>query len=146
MLTANVTAPIIQVGARPSRQLAMKYCPQRCRTMKMKNTCTLQKWRLLKKRPGLERCHHWGPKSARMVPLRMTQTSAAIVTTPKTQTQEPTQNGCRSGRRFSHGNLRSSCRRVAAVQLCPDSSDIWVLMISFPCRPTRVRETEAGAP
>ena len=84
MLTAKVTTPIIQVGARPSRQLAMKYCPHKCRTMNTKNTWTLQKCRLLKKRPARDRCHHWGPKRASITPLATTQARAAIVTTPKT--------------------------------------------------------------
>ena len=84
MLTRKMTTPAIQVFARPSRQPAAKYWPHRCRTMKTKKSWTLQKWRPLKKRPTLLTCHHCGPKKARTIPLRITQTSAAIVTTPKT--------------------------------------------------------------
>ena len=79
-----MTTPIIQVAARPSRQPAMKYWPQRCSTMKMKNSCTDQKWRLLKNRPRLETCHHCGPMNESTTPLTTTHTSAAMVMTPKT--------------------------------------------------------------
>ena len=84
MLTRKMTTPTIHVGARPSRQLAAQYWPHRCSTMKMKKSCTLQKWRLLTKRPVVETCHHVGPKNASTTPLRTTQTRAAMVTTPKT--------------------------------------------------------------
>jgi len=49
MLIRKMTTPIIHVGARPSRQPAAQYCPQRWSTMKMKKSCTLQKCRLLTK-------------------------------------------------------------------------------------------------
>ena len=84
MLTPKMITPIIHVTARPSRQPAMKYWPQRCSTMKMKNSWTDQKWRLLKKRPTLESCHHCGPMNERTTPLAITQNRAAIVTTPNT--------------------------------------------------------------
>jgi hypothetical protein len=58
--------------------------------MKMKNSCTLQKCKLLKKRPIPETCHHWGPNIERMIPLITTQTRATRVMTPKTYTHEPT--------------------------------------------------------
>jgi hypothetical protein len=45
--------------------------------MKTKNTCTLQKWRLLKKRPALERCHHWGPNAAPLFPVLIAVDDAA---------------------------------------------------------------------
>ena len=81
---AKMTTPIIQVVARPARQLAMKYWPQRCSTMKTKKSWTLQKCRLLKNRPAAEKCHQSGPARARMTPLKTVSTRAAIVTTPKT--------------------------------------------------------------
>ena len=84
MLMPKMTTPIIQVAALPWRHPAMKYWPHKCRTMKMKNSCTDQKWRLLKNRPTLESCHHWGPKKDSTTPLTMTHPRAAIVTTPKT--------------------------------------------------------------
>ena len=84
IITSQITTPTIQVGARPSRQLAMKYCPQRCSTMKMKSACTLQKWTLLTNRPSPVTCHHWGPKKARITPLNITQAKDAMVATPKT--------------------------------------------------------------
>ena len=84
MLIPKMTTPMAQVAARPWRQPAMKYWPHRCRTMKMKNSCTDQKWRLLKKRPTLESCHHCGPMNASTTPLATTHTRAAIVITPKT--------------------------------------------------------------
>ena len=76
--------------ARPSRQPAAQYWPHRCSTMKMKNIWTDQKWTLLKNRPRSEICHQADPIRARTLPLPTTQTSAAMVTTPKTYTQEPT--------------------------------------------------------
>src|SRR5487761_1243999 len=64
--------------------------------MEMKNSCTDQKWRLLKNLPTLETCHHCGPKNESTTPLTITQTSAAIVTTPKTYTHEPTYKAWRA--------------------------------------------------
>src|SRR5581483_1064798 len=68
-LMPKMTTPIIHVAARPCRQLAMKYWPQRRRTIAKKNSCTDQKWRLLKNRPRLESCHHCGPMNASTIPL-----------------------------------------------------------------------------
>ncbi len=84
MLTEKITTPTIQVGARPSRQPAAKYRPQRWSTMKTKKTWTAQKWRLFTKCPTPDTCHHPGPKNASTTPLPTVQTSAAIATTPKT--------------------------------------------------------------
>src|ERR1019366_2301058 len=115
MLTRKSTTPTIHVLARPSRQPAPQYWPQRCSTMKMKNICTDQKWMLLKKWPRSEVCHQAAPMKARTVPLTSTQTRAAMVTTPKTYTHEPTKAGWRVGSTSSRGRRPSRRLRTAAV-------------------------------
>ena len=66
----NVTTPVIQVSARPPRQAAMKYLPQRWMTMAKKKISTLQRCSELTKWPIDELCHHCGPRIARMHPVR----------------------------------------------------------------------------
>ena len=51
--------------------------------MKKKNISTDHMCMLLKKCPMLEPCHHAGPFSARIVPVRISDVSAAIDSTPK---------------------------------------------------------------
>ena len=52
--------------------------------MKMKNSCTDQKCKLLTKCPEAEVCHQVGPLKVKMTPEPMIPASAAMVSTPAT--------------------------------------------------------------
>src|SRR5579875_1741561 len=84
--TRKVTTPATQVRPRPSRQAPWKKVAHRCNTIKKKNDCTDQKCRLLKKCPTAEKCHHCGPKAARMIPVAISSTKLAMVAAPKRYT------------------------------------------------------------
>jgi hypothetical protein len=82
----------------------------------MKNIWTDQKWVLLKKWPTDDTCHHADPKNASTTPLITSQKSAAMVTTPKTYTQDPMYAGCLVGSNSVMGSVFSTRRRTEAVQ------------------------------
>ena len=80
----NATTPVTQVATRRPRQAAIQNLPHRWMTIVKKNSCTDQKWRLLKNDPAFETWYHCGPSKASTQPDTMITTSAAIVSTPKT--------------------------------------------------------------
>lgn len=80
----KATTPVIHVMARRPRQAAIQNFPQRCTTMKIMNSCTLQKCTLLVKWPSDEVWYQAGPAKERTRPDARITRNAAIVRTPKT--------------------------------------------------------------
>src|SRR6202022_3658745 len=112
--------------------------------MKTKNTWTLQKWRLLKKRPTLDRCHHWGPNAANTTPLSTTQTSAAMGTTPKTKTEAPTKRRGGGGGRPTCGPLLAAAAfhsffSFSGDELCPGNGRISASAKKTTMSPIKIR-------
>ena len=84
MEITKLTTPVIQVARRLPRQAAMKNFPHRWTTMAKKKISTDHRCIELMNSPVPDSCHHWGPFSARMQPVRMITASAATVMTPNT--------------------------------------------------------------
>ena len=78
------TTPVIQVSARRPRQAAIQNFPHRWMTMKMKNSCTLQKCKLLVNLPTDDVWYHAGPAKESPSPESKITKNAASVSTPKT--------------------------------------------------------------